>query len=75
MSVQDIELRFLERDVPSPSPEDQMFCRTVRVLQWRKLVQERRSSCYRPSTGEFSDGLYEQWTPWVDVPMVKEAAS
>jgi hypothetical protein len=74
MIVEDVELRFVEREQPTPEsfalPRGEMpVFKRVRILQMRKLVR-------RPIPGPFivvGEGYGpEEWTDWQDVPLVKE---
>jgi hypothetical protein len=63
MIVEDVELRFVEREQVPPLADATLGVKpkTVRILQMRKLVR-----LPRPPGGP------AQWTEWQDVPLVKE---
>lgn len=76
MSVQDIELRYVERTVVrKPAPDCVgVPSVTLHVLQWRKLVRSE-SEVSRDRVGVVAINFHDRWDPWQDVPMGKEDAS
>jgi len=58
--IQDIELRWLNKQHIDTDEGGNQITYYERVLQWRKLI----ATAYNPS--------YPEWTLWQDVPLTEE---
>jgi hypothetical protein len=76
MIVEDVELRFVEREQPRPPGSYDAgvpLTYPVRILQMRKKVHQPLPGYMGPVAASLGQQLGPaEWTEWQDVPLVKE---
>lgn len=62
----ELDLRFVER--PNPDERHSETTRPLRILQWRRSIVAPK----QPPQAKITMVPLLTWTPWEDVPVVKE---